>query len=132
MGLSTVVEVFRHLQNVARATKTVSASETTPCTFCIFLVYGDIVYPSTTPTYTAPLESITWYVKVIPAGLSNSVTAAFQNELTSLVEGYLSEGSEVNHEVKGRQMQLLSMMLADMSEPTDVLVAKLNCETKCE
>lgn len=91
------------------------------------------MYPSTTPTYTAhPLESITWYVNVIPAALSNSVTAAFQNELTSLVEGYLSEGSEVNHEVKGRQMQLLSMMLADMSEPTDVLVAKLNCETKCE
>jgi TPR repeat protein len=55
---------------------------------------------------------------------------AFQNELTSLVEGYLLEGSEVNDEVRGRQMQLLSMMLADMSEATDVLVRKLNCETK--
>ena len=29
-------------------------------------------------------------------------------------------------------MQLLSVMLADMSEATDVLVRKLNCETKCE
>ena len=29
-------------------------------------------------------------------------------------------------------MQLLSMMLADMSEATDVLVRKLNCETKCK
>ena len=48
------------------------------------------------------------------------------------MEGYLSEGSEVNIEVKGRQVQLLSMMLADMLEPTDMLVAKLNCETKCE
>ena len=61
-----------------------------------------------------------------------SFAVAFQQELTSLVEGYLSEGSEVDDEVKGRQMQLLSMILSDMSEPTDVLVAKLNCDTHCE
>ena len=29
-------------------------------------------------------------------------------------------------------MQLLSMILSDMSEPTDMLVAKLNCDTHCE
>lgn len=56
----------------------------------------------------------------------------FQQEVTSLVEKRLTESAEVNAEVKGRQMQLLSAMLADMSEPTEMLVTKLNCETKCE
>ena len=56
----------------------------------------------------------------------------FQNNLTSLVDRELSKSSEVNAGVKGRQLQLLSLILADMSEPTDMLVVKLNCETKCE
>ena len=52
--------------------------------------------------------------------------------MTSLVGRTLPGNSEVDAEVKGRQMQLLSAILADMSEPTEMLVAKLNCETKCE
>ena len=61
-----------------------------------------------------------------------TLLSAFQQQLTSLVEQFLSELPDVDDEVKGRQVQLLSMMLADMSDPTDMLVAKLNCETKCE
>ena len=47
-----------------------------------------------------------------------------------MVEGCLEPSADA--EVKGRQMQLLSSILADMSEPTRMLVVKLNCETKCE
>ena len=43
---------------------------------------------------------------------------------------YLDQNADV--EVKGRQIQLVSSILADVSKPTKMLVAKLNCETKCE
>lgn len=48
----------------------------------------------------------------------------------SLVGKYLDQNADT--EVKGRQIQLLSSLLADVSKPTKMLVAKLNCETKCE
>ena len=56
------------------------------------------------------------------------LTAEFHQQLASLVEGSLDS----NAEAKPRQMQLLSALVSDMSEPTAKLVAKLNCETKCE
>lgn len=58
------------------------------------------------------------------------MTADFQQELTSLVGEHLEQNADA--EVKARQMQLLSSLLADMSETTQMLVIKLNCETKCE
>lgn len=54
--------------------------------------------------------------------------AEFHQDLVSLVGESLSSGAEV----KQRQLQLLSSILSDMSEPTKMLVVKLNCETKCE
>lgn len=48
----------------------------------------------------------------------------------SLVGKYLDQNADA--EVKGRQIRLLSSLLADVSKPTKMLVAKLNCETKCE
>lgn len=54
----------------------------------------------------------------------------YRHELTSLVGEYLDRSGDA--EVKGRQIRLLSSILEDVSKPTKMLIAKLNCETKCE